>query len=618
MSNKILRIILVLVFSFVLLSLTLWLPDVARAGTITVDDFTDRLDFGKGNGLCSLREAIENANNNDASQVDCAMGSGMDTITLLYSGTYTLTLTGSLAGEETNLYGDLDITDDVIINGDHLKTTYIQAGSANPATGACKDCIDRVFDIDDSIVEISGVTIRFGQSHDGGSGGPVIQGHNGGGIRNIGGNLKLINCTVSFNKAGNGEPGSSTDGGSGGGIHSTGPLELINTTVWGNRAGFGASAEGYPGVDGGNGGGGGGIYIYSGGIFTATNVRIAENDAGRGGIGGANTDADAGDGGYGGDGGGLASFVPSRITDSRLYNNNAGSGGSGGNADGSSGNGGDGGNGGKGGGIYVNNPGENLILLDTTIRDNKSGSPEIEGSSENGLSGSAGFRGNGGGIYCKNGVCSLEGVTLSGNYALAGGGVYNTSTLTGINSTISGNNAYNNGGGINQGGSSSTTELYFVTITDNTADWDNDESGDGGGVVNSTVNLFEITKTILAGNNDDSSDDEYSDCRGDINSAGYNLFGDTSGSQCTFFSLGTDLVGSSYTPGVDVLADYGGSTKTHALLMGISDAIDHIPHGTSGCGTNYLYDQRGFPRNSDCDIGAFELPVFIFLPLIMR
>jgi hypothetical protein len=74
---------------------------------------------------------------------------------------------------------------------------------------------------------------------------------------------------------------------------------------------------------------------------------------------------------------------------------------------------------------------------------------------------------------------------------------------------------------------------------------------------------------------------------------------------------------------LDVLQDNGGATETHALLAN-SPAIDHIPNGTNGCGTDPLdEDQRGVARpqgEGACDIGAFEFVPFyrVFLPLVLR
>jgi hypothetical protein len=67
-------------------------------------------------------------------------------------------------------------------------------------------------------------------------------------------------------------------------------------------------------------------------------------------------------------------------------------------------------------------------------------------------------------------------------------------------------------------------------------------------------------------------------------------------------------------PGLDVLADNGGATETHALLPG-SAAID-AGHPTF-CPVD---DQRWADRpiGPDCDIGAYEAPLWLFMPLIMR
>ena len=56
------------------------------------------------------------------------------------------------------------------------------------------------------------------------------------------------------------------------------------------------------------------------------------------------------------------------------------------------------------------------------------------------------------------------------------------------------------------------------------------------------------------------------------------------------------------------LQDNGGATETHALFEG-SVAIDVIP--AEDCldayGEPLTTDQRGFPRDSMCDVGAFEV-----------
>src|ERR1700720_4614980 len=62
----------------------------ASSNTITVNNTTDPASTS-GNGFCTLREAINNANAaSDTSGGDCAPGTGTDTIKFSVSGTITL------------------------------------------------------------------------------------------------------------------------------------------------------------------------------------------------------------------------------------------------------------------------------------------------------------------------------------------------------------------------------------------------------------------------------------------------------------------------------------------------------------------------------------------------
>ncbi len=95
---------------------------------------------------------------------------------------------------------------------------------------------------------------------------------------------------------------------------------------------------------------------------------------------------------------------------------------------------------------------------------------------------------------------------------------------------------------------------------------------------------------------------------GIINSQGYNI--DTNGTAvdkdfAPGFTAPGDQVGTFGTPiniQLDVLADNGGFSKTHALLAG-SSAIN--PVGTTSANAP-ITDQRGLSRNSTPDIGAYE------------
>src|SRR5690625_785544 len=73
-------------------------------------------------------------------------------------------------------------------------------------------------------------------------------------------------------------------------------------------------------------------------------------------------------------------------------------------------------------------------------------------------------------------------------------------------------------------------------------------------------------------------------------------------------AVSQELVGEH--PLLGPLADNGGPTPTH--LPGDSGAgVNVIPSGTSGCGDDFDFDQRGDPRpepgGSDCDLGSVEL-----------
>ena len=169
---------------------------VVRAASFTVTKTGDTND-GTCDADCSLREAINAAN----------VLAGADTI-LLPAGTYTLTIAG--AGEDANATGDLDITDDLTINGAGQVTTIIDGNAT-----------DRVFHVLSSgTVEINGVTIQNGNVSGGFPAGL------GGGIFNDGGTLTLTDSTISDNTATN----------AGGIFNYGGTLTLNSSTVSGNTA----------------------------------------------------------------------------------------------------------------------------------------------------------------------------------------------------------------------------------------------------------------------------------------------------------------------------------------------------------------------------------------------
>jgi predicted outer membrane repeat protein len=190
---------------------------------------------------------------------------------------------------------------------------------------------------------------------------------------------------------------------------------------------------------------------------------------------------------------------------------------------------------------------------------------------------------HGGGIYSK-GVLNISHSTLSGNTGGFGGAIMNSDGTLDINNSTFSGNAGSYGGGICNGG---TLDVSNSTFSGNTA-------ASGGGIYGGTVH---VKNTILAGNTPNN-------CTGTtMTSQGYNL---ESGTDCGLTGTG-DLQNAAADLGP--LQDNGGPTWTHALQDG-SQAIDHVPYGTNGCGTDYTTDQRGYcrpyPSESSCDIGAYE------------
>ena len=186
-----------------------------------------------------------------------------------------------------------------------------------------------------------------------------------------------------------------------------------------------------------------------------------------------------------------------------------------------------------------------------------------------------------GGAIHNSGTLVLEGVTLAGNTGQFGGAIYNEASgnLTAINSTLSGNSAQFGGGIYSEG----TVSLTNVTVTNNVAN----NSGGGIDIFAGTVTL---SNSIVAGNTAVTSSP---DVLGDFTSDGNNVIGDASGAT----GFGSDLIGD---PNLDVLADNGGETRTHALLTG-SIAID------AGTDTGApADDQRGVAR-INTDIGSYEV-----------
>ncbi len=166
---------------------------------------------------------------------------------------------------------------------------------------------------------------------------------------------------------------------------------------------------------------------------------------------------------------------------------------------------------------------------------------------------------HGGGIFGES-TLILKNSTVSGNIAHGyGGGISNNGTLALNNSTVSGNIAYGYGGAILNWGNR-TAALYNSTVSENTA------HDSGGGIYNSSINAtISLQNTIISGNTAGNSPD----CWGTVDSAGYNLIGDTSG--CTFTPGTGDLINVGANLGL--LIGARGAPWYHPLLP-VSPAID--------------------------------------------
>jgi len=240
---------------------------------------------------------------------------------------------------------------------------------------------------------------------------------------------------------------------------------------------------------------------------------------------------------------------------------------------------------------------------------NSSGALTLTQSTVSGNS-TTGSLSSGGGIFA-NGAVTLTGSTVSGNSTSGssahGGGILARGALTLTQSTVSGNST--SGSSARGGGMyvESAVTLTQSTVTDNHA------NSTGGGIWNDN-DPVDISGSIVAGNTVGGGNPDLRPGTGTL-TVGYSLIGDNAGTslaEAQTPDAGGNLIGSAAGGGIidpllDLLADNGGPTETHALLAG-SPAI-HA--GDPSIVFNAAeFDQRGsgFPRVlfDRIDIGAFE------------
>ena len=207
----------------------------------------------------------------------------------------------------------------------------------------------------------------------------------------------------------------------------------------------------------------------------------------------------------------------------------------------------------------------------------------------------------GGGIYNSGGL-TIRNSTIYANRAVFGGGIAtNGPSVTNlVNTTLSGNDADEDGGGIYVE-TSGTVNLSSATVAGNLADSDGNGGGSGGGisaVSSAGGGVANLRNTLLAQNRD--SGGEAPDCvefGGQVVSQGRSLVGNTTG--CEYTPGSGDVT--NRNPRILALLDNGGPTLTRAVRK-TSPAINR----GAGCPST---DQRGVRRSigGRCDIGAWEL-----------
>ena len=214
--------------------------------------------------------------------------------------------------------------------------------------------------------------------------------------------------------------------------------------------------------------------------------------------------------------------------------------------------------------------------------------------------------GYGGGMFnLLAGRIDITASLVDGNMAMTGAGIYNGADMSLISSTISGNAATADGGGI-YNAAGKTIAMRGVTLTDNSADSDHDTVGDGGGLLNGSGSVVSLSNSILAGNHDPSLVNGVlsQDCAGTLPaSQGYNLTG------CGVLGQPGDL--NIANPLLGPLQNNGGPTFTQTPLPG-SPALKAgypMPPDDSKFAYCTNLDQRNVLRPDQalsCDIGAFQ------------
>ena len=546
-------------------------------------------------GVLNLMDTILDMNNAGVSPAVAAPGSGGG---LHVSGPATTNISGGTTNNNiaANEGGGLWNGSGVMTIVDHMVDGNTASGNDAMTAGAAGG--GGIYN-EGGTLDMSGTTEITNNIADGAQ-------STGGGILNAAGTLMANDITIAFNQSNRAGGGIETNG--------SGPVILTNVSLNTNQTGV-VTGTGAPGNGGGlhvsgdstidifsgtvNGNNaareGGGLWNGSG-IMTTDNVLIDANEA----LGDA---ADDGGAGIFNNGGTL------NVMNGTLVSNNIASGAS------------------ASGGGLLSTAGD-VTIMDSTFDSNAAnragGAIELidgnlifsnstmSNNDVNGLAGTAapgnggGFHvtgmsgtvtiststitGNaaaneGGGLWNQGGTAmSVSMSTIDNNTAAEGGGIYNnTGSITSVTtSTISGNAASVSGGGLTNNGAS--LDLNAVTVAMNTS------VGIAGGI--EAVNNVSLKNTIVALNTATSG----TDVSGLLTSNDFNLIG--SDDLGVFTTQTNDIEG--VDPLLGTLEDNGGVTLTHQLLSD-SPAFD------AGDATDTFADQIGqMVFGGSRDIGSFE------------
>ena len=258
----------------------------AIGSTITVDTLNGGLVDGGGSGDCSLAEAIDNANNDGGGtpRLDCALGTGEDTIVFSVSGTIMLSATLPTINDPQNERTTIDGDGNIAIDGSGGESSGIVYVN-NKATfeqlifeNANDTCCSAGAVVVDTLGDLTVTQSTFLNNYATGNGGAILNdntlivdrstfagngaGNGGGAIYNAGA-AWISNSTFYDNYA-------SSAGG--GGVASTGSTSLHNTTFSQNSspAGTGAAVSSQSGT----------VFIYNSILANSTSGYDCSLDGG--------------------------------------------------------------------------------------------------------------------------------------------------------------------------------------------------------------------------------------------------------------------------------------------------------------------------------------------------